>query len=68
VTPAKALPLGQQWEAWLEGSAAATRKYNELTLKLIQRRHLTLADLLICAQCRPVCRAAAIPSIDVDGL
>ncbi|MGA9725498.1 MAG: hypothetical protein WBQ86_23780 [Candidatus Binatus sp.] len=29
VTPARALPPGQQWEAWLADSAVGTKKYEK---------------------------------------
>jgi hypothetical protein len=64
VTRAKALPLGQQWGAWLAGSAVGTKKCDKLTLELMRRRRPILGDRHTCAQCRPVCRGAAIPLID----
>jgi hypothetical protein len=65
VTPARALPPGQQWEAWLAVSAVATKESGKQMLELTLRRRLILGDRHICAQCRRVCRGAAIPSIEV---
>jgi hypothetical protein len=64
VTPARVPLLGQQWGAWLTGSAVGTKKCDKLTLELMRRRRPVLGDRHICAQCRPVCRGAAIPLID----
>ena len=64
VMPARVPLPERQWEGLLAGSAVGTKKCDKLTLELMRRRRPVLGDRHICAQCRPVCRGAAIPLID----
>jgi hypothetical protein len=64
VTPARALPLAQQWEAWLAGSAVGTKKYEKQIEKLTQPRRPVLVETHTCERCQPVCKGGAIQSID----
>jgi len=64
VTPAREQLLGPQWVGSLAGSAVGTKECEKLTEELTQRRCLVLGETHTCERCRPVCRGAAIPSID----
>ena len=64
VMPARVPLPGPQWEELLAGSAVGTKECEKLTEERMQRRCPILGDRHTCAQCRPVCRAVAIPLID----
>jgi phage gp46-like protein len=64
VTPARARPPAQQWEAWLADSAVGTKEYEKQIEKLTQPRRPVLVERHTCERCQPVCKGGAIQSID----
>ncbi len=64
VMPARVPLPGPQWEELLAGSAVGTKECEKLIEERMQQRCPILGDRHTCAQCRPVCRVAAILLID----